>query len=482
MKLTFYGANGNVTGSRHLLTVNGKNVLLDCGLVQGHRAEANERNRNLLFDPATLDAVVLSHGHVDHCGALPLLVRQGFRGKIYGTPATMDIVPLMLRDCGHIQESDALTWNKRHKPKDAITPLYTLADAEAVDPFYAPLPYDLPTEIVPGLTVTLEDAGHILGSAIVIADLEENGLRRRLVFSGDLGREHLPILCAPARFGETDILLLESTYGDRLHDEYAAVEDRLVEIICKTARRGGKILVPAFALERTQELVYLLHRLHNAGRIPAIPIVVDSPLAGKLLGVFARHLELFDPESKAEFLDRHENPFAFPTFHVTESPEESKKLNDSQEPMIVISASGMCESGRILHHLANNLGDPRTTVLAVGYMAEGTLGRRLIEGEKQVKIYGDPVQVRAEVVFMSAFSAHADYQEQMKYLQGQRVRQAIYLVHGEEGPALAERDRLRLAGMAPIVEISRLGESLDLADIARGTAPAPTKIAIHGGA
>ncbi len=462
MRITFCGADESVTGSRHLLTVNGRKVLLDCGLVQGHRKEANEQNANLLFDPAELDAVVISHAHIDHSGELPVLPRHGFKGVIYGTPATIDLLPLMLRDSGHIQEADSLSWNRHHKKEEWIQPLYTIMEAEQIDRFLQPIPYETPREIVPGLTVTFLDAGHILGSAIVVCDVVEEGVKKRLVFSGDLGRKNLPILRDPQRFGDTDTLLLESTYGDRLHDAYELVRSQLVEIIQKTVANGGKILIPSFALERTQEIIEILHELHDAGEIPPVPVVLDSPLASRLLEVFMKHTEDYDDEMKKKYTSNGGSPFAFANLRITTSAEESKALNASAMPMIVISASGMCESGRILHHLKNNLNDPRTTVLIVGFMADGTLGRRLKEGFSPVKVLGDYVEVKAKIVDLGAFSAHADYGEELEYLSDQTVRKAIYLVHGEPAAQASLRQKLLDAKAAPVVEAAKLGQTIEL--------------------
>lgn len=453
MNIQFCGANRNVTGSRHLITVGDKKVLFDCGFFQGHRKETKVLNDEPVFNPAEVDAIVLSHAHIDHCGELPVMRKLGFKGKIYGTPATCDIVPIMLRDSGHIQEADAERWNRHHKKEDWIEPLYTIIEAEAMDEHFEAIPYHSKKEILPGVTIEFIDAGHILGSAIVVAELEENGNKKKLVYTGDLGRKMLPILKDPEKFGETDILIIESTYGNRLHDELKDVKDKMGKIINETIASGGKIIIPAFALERTQEIVYILHQLHDEKVIPELPVYVDSPLAGRLVDVFKKHMEVFDDEAKHDFINKNHNPFTFTNMHVTASVDESKALNASSVPMIIISASGMCEFGRILHHLKNNISDHRTTVLIVGYMAEGTLGRRLVEGIKLVKIFGDEYPVKAKTIKMNAFSAHADYKEQLDYLSGQKVNQKVFLVHGEDEALEASHKRFTEMNLAPEVII-----------------------------
>lgn len=435
MQIQFHGAAQTVTGSMHVLTVGDQNILLDCGLFQGKRSEAFERNRNFTFDPKSITAVVLSHAHIDHSGNLPQLVKQGFSGNIFCTHATQDLCSIMLRDSAHIQEKDVEFVNKRHKKKGLppVEPLYVMEDAEECMGQFVGLGYHRSFFVTPNVQVTFYDAGHILGSAIVVLDVQENGRKRRITFTGDLGRNKLPIINDPEPITETDVLISESTYGNRLHEAIVDMKEKLRSSIQSTIDRGGKVIVPSFSVGRTQELVYFLHELFNEGHLPEIPIYVDSPLSVNVTEVFRLHPECFDKETREEFLSNHEDPFGFYRLRYIRNVEESKELNVSQDPCIIISASGMCEAGRILHHLKNNIQDEKNTVLVVGYMAENTLGRRIVERRPIVKIFGDEVPLNAQVVITNGFSGHADKSELMDFYQHidkNRLEQ-VFVVHGE---------------------------------------------------
>lgn len=451
MEIQFLGAVRTVTGSMHLLEVNGFRLLLECGLFQGRRQESYERNRRLPFDPAAVDAMVLSHAHIDHSGNIPNLVRLGFRGPIYNTPATRDLCSAMLQDSAHIQEENAAYVNKRRARQGLppVEPIYTVADAVACLTSFVSVGYHRPMTIGPGITLTFFDAGHILGSAFVVLDIEENGQKRRLMFSGDVGRRDLPILRDPETVPGVDYLILESTYGNRRHESPQDAERRLREIVIAAYRQGGKVIIPAFAVGRTQEIVYHLHRLSEARKIPHLPIFVDSPLALNVTEIFRLHPECYDEEIR-EFIasDHQKDPFGFQDLRYIRSLEESKELNFLREPAIIISASGMAEHGRILHHLKNNIEDPRNVILLVGFQAEHTLGRRLMERQPEVRIFGEPYQLRAQVELITGYSAHADYEELTEYVRGMELGRLkhIYLVHGEEEAAQSLADKLRPLG------------------------------------
>jgi metallo-beta-lactamase family protein len=466
MKLQFMGAARTVTGSMHMLSVNGAQILLDCGLYQGKRQESFQRNRNLPFDVGSVDAMVLSHAHIDHSGNIPTLVKNGFQGNIYATPATRDLCSAMLRDSGHIQEEDAKYVNKKRARQGAppVEPLYTVDDATDSLKNFVTVGYDRPLEVRPGVTLTFYDAGHILGSAIVVLDVQEDGTRKRLVFTGDLGRKHMPILRDPEIVKGADYLITESTYGDRLHDPIETTDGELEEVIVDTFRRGGKVIVPSFAVGRTQELVYSLHQLTEKRDIPQLPIFVDSPLAVNVTEIFRLHPECYDRELQAFMAaDNHRDPFGFRQLTYVRSVEASKELNFLRESAVIISASGMCEAGRILHHLKNNVEDPRNTVLIVGWQAPYTLGRRLVERQPIVKIFGEEYNLRARVKTINGFSAHADRNELLEYVQSlepEHLKHA-FVVHGEESSSLALADGLRDLGVAE-TEVPKLGESFEL--------------------
>ena len=427
MKLTFAGAAGTVTGSMHQVEVAGKRYLLDCGMYQGRRQEAERRNRYFPFPAPTIDAVLLSHAHIDHSGRLPLLVKNGFRGPIYATPATIDLCHAMLRDTAHILESDVKFVNKYHPNDEPAEPLYTMQDAEQTMPLFHPVPYRTPVNLGGNLVMESYDAGHILGSSAIVL----NDDKTRLAFSGDVGRPGLPIIRDPAPLPPVDYLIMESTYGGRTHARESEAIGKLERVVNQTIGRGGRVIVPAFAVGRTQQLVLLLHQLMNERRLPSVPIFVDSPLAVNVTEVFRAHPECFDAETCA-YLAGGQDPFGFNRLTYIRDTAESKKLNDRQGPYVVISASGMCEAGRILHHLRHNVGDARNTVLLTGYQAENTLGRKLRDGMKSVRIFGMPVDVRAQVESLDELSGHADSGELLAWMKPMApTLKRVFLVHGE---------------------------------------------------
>jgi metallo-beta-lactamase family protein len=442
MKLTFWGAARTVTGSMHQLEADGKRYLLDCGMYQGRRKEAEQRNRHFPFPASSIDAVILSHAHIDHSGNLPLLVKSGFSGPIYSTPATVDLAHPMLLDTAHIQEKDVEFLNKRrqYRGEDEIEPLYTAEDAERTFPLFQSVPYYTPKQFSAKLSYEPHDAGHILGSSTVLLRSEDNGRVVRLLFSGDLGRPGLPIIRDPDPPPAADYLIMESTYGGRSHEGEGSVKDKLEEVVKRTAAHGGKLIVPSFAVGRAQQLALLLKELSNEGRVPNIPMFVDSPLAFDVTEVFRKHRECFNDEAK-QLSTNGDDPFAFKRMTYIREASESKKLNDLTGPCVIISPSGMCEAGRILHHLRNNLDNPRCTVLITGYQAENTLGRKLLDGWPEVKVFGEPIRVRAAIESLQALSAHADQNELlawMKPLVG--TVKKVFLVHGEpEGAQVLQK-------------------------------------------
>jgi metallo-beta-lactamase family protein len=444
MKLTFWGAAGTVTGSMHLVETGGKRYLLDCGLSQGRRKESDARNRHLPFAGSSIDAVVLSHAHIDHSGNLPSLVKNGFSGPIFTTPATVDLCGWMLRDTAHIQEKDAEFLNRRRDKRTltgavdgVVMPLYTMADAERTLPLFRPVPYHTPQALAPRLSYECYDAGHILGSSCMVLHDSSGDAPVRLAFSGDVGRPGLPIIRDPEIMPPADYLIMESTYGGRLHKHVDRVINKLADVVNRTAGRGGRIIVPAFAVGRTQQLVLLLHQLFQEKRIPNIPIFVDSPLALNVTAVHRDHPECFDAETQ-RYLDAGEDPFGFKRLQYIREAAESKKLNDLHGPFVVISASGMCEQGRILHHLRNNIEDGRNTVLITGFQAQDTLGRKLVEKWPEVRIFGEPMRVRAEISSLDELSGHADQGELIEWIKPLApTLRKVFLVHGEPQQAAA---------------------------------------------
>jgi metallo-beta-lactamase family protein len=460
IRLTFWGAAGQVTGSMHLLEAAGGRFLLDAGLFQGHRARSHELNARLPFDPRRLDGVVLSHAHIDHSGRLPLLVRHGFHGPIHATPATRDLCAVMLPDSAHIQENDHEYLRRRGKAGPESEPLYNMADAIAVQDLLIGVPYRRITHLRKHLALEFVEAGHILGSASVDIRITEGG-SHRLVFSGDIGRPGLPIIRDPEPpSGPVDTLIVESTYADRDHETVPGAEEKLAEAVRRTAARGGRLLIPAFALGRVQEIVYGLHQLWRARRIPEVPIYIDSPLAVETTTVFRMHPEIFDKREK--LVAEGARLFDFPLVRYIRGVAESKALNELRVPAVIIAASGMAESGRILHHLINGIGDPRNLILFVGFQAEHTLGRRIQRGEEVVRILGEEYPRRAEVETIGGYSAHADRSELRAWLRGLGgpIRRA-FAVHGEPPALGAMATILREEGVREVI-LPKHGEAFDL--------------------
>lgn len=465
MELTFAGAAREVTGSCHILRVNGRTIMLDCGLFQGRRSEVGHKNRKLPIPVGEIDAVVLSHAHIDHAGRLPFLVAEGYRGRIHATVATRDLCEVMLADSAHIQEKDVEFLRRHGKP--AEDPIYTLRDVSTTMTQMTPHRYGDRFEVAPGIVARYYDAGHILGSASVTIEWEEGAQVRRLGFSGDIGRSGLAIIRDPQPVEQVDWLIMESTYGDRDHESVEGAKDHLARVVRETAARGGRVLIPAFAVGRTQELLYDLHELARDGKVPRLPIFVDSPLANEATGVFRDNTGDFD-ESEAlvrRFSTRRSEIFDFDLVRFTPSVDESKAINRVPGPVIVIAASGMAESGRILHHLANGAGDPRNTILIVGFQAEHTLGRRIVERRERLRVFGDDVPLRAQVEVLNGYSAHADRNELRAWLGAVRASSRgqlkdVFLVHGEPPAqdALAtslEREGYRVSCPEPLAHVRR---------------------------
>jgi len=435
IKLSFLGAAQNVTGSRYLVEAGGVRFLVDCGLYQ--EREFRERNwAPFAVPPETLDAVLLTHAHLDHCGLLPKLVREGFKGKIYGTPATAEIAEIMLMDSAKIQQEDAEFKKKRHEregrkgPYPEI-PLYTTEDAQACCPLFAPARYGEPVDLGGGVSATFHDAGHVLGSAMVKVAVSENGNQRSILFSGDAGRWQKPILCDPTLFDEADYVVVESTYGDRLHGGSGEIAGQLAEVINTTLEGGGNIVVPSFALERSQEVLYYLNQLLYKDTIRHMMVFLDSPMAVSLTEVFQHHPELFDKET-LELIKKGNSPFSFPGLSMVRTVDESKAINHITGSVMIIAGSGMCTGGRIKYHLVRNITRPESTILFVGYQAVGTLGRQIVDGNKEVRILGQHHKVKARIAQISGFSAHADQGELIRWLSGlKKPPRHLFITHGE---------------------------------------------------
>lgn len=451
MQIEFIGGARTVTGSQHLLHINGKKILLECGLFQGRRDDTYNKNKNFRYNPSEIDALILSHAHIDHSGNIPNLVSKGFKGLIYATSATVDLCQIMLRDSAQLQEKDIDYVNKKRKKKNesALDPLYTLEDVENAMHQFTGVQYNQAIDLFPGIRFTFRDAGHILGSAGVHLEIEESGNKKiNFGFSGDIGRTDSPVIKSPDVLRDLDILIMESTYGNRLHSPAEEVEEDLASTIREVIDNGGKIIIPAFAVGRTQTIVYMLHKLFNQNRIPEIPIYVDSPLAVDATEVFRSHPECLDRETYRIFLNNNHDPFGFDKLHYIKKTEESKKLNEKEEPMIIISASGMAEGGRILHHLKHNILSSKNLILFVGYAAEHTLARKIMDGNQFVNIFGEEYEVKAKFKKMDYFSGHADQQELLDYLRlnSTNTLNNIFLVHGEEDMALPFKEKLLQKG------------------------------------
>lgn len=447
IKLKFLGAAQNVTGSRHLLEANGTKILVDCGLYQ----ERQFRARNwepFTCSPESLDAVLLTHAHLDHCGLLPKLVKDGFKGRIYCTAATAEIVQIILLDSAHLQEEDAKYKRKRHKRQKRkgpypVEPLYTIADAEACFPQFSTVKYRQPVEIAPGFEATFCDAGHVLGSSIIKVKISHDGQDRIVIFSGDIGRPDRPIVQDPSIVEQADYVLVESTYGDRVHEGPEDTKKLIAEVINSTKQAGGNIIIPSFALERSQELLYYINELLVEKAIPQMPVFLDSPMASRITKVFKKHIELYD-EEMTEFVKRHKSPFEFQGLKMAGTSDESKAINHLRGTIMIIAGSGMCTGGRVKHHLVNNITKPENTIMFVGYQAVGTLGRRIVNGEKEVRILGQEYPVKARVARINGFSAHADKEELFEWLSGlKKPPKKVFVIHGESKSANEFGDYLR---------------------------------------
>lgn len=463
MKIKFFGATKEVTGSMHILEYKGKKVLIDCGLFQGRREESNYRNRNFPFDPQIIERVVLSHAHIDHSGNLPNLVKNGYQNSIYSTFATRDLCVVMLKDSAHIQEKDAEYLNKRknRQGQSPIEPLYDMNDVEKTLSLFRGIGYRKGFYVTADVKLTFFDAGHILGSALSVFDISENGKNTRLAYIVDLGRKNMPILKDPEKIKDIDYMIIESTYGNRLHDDLPCTDEKLAKVVNDTISKGGKIIVPAFSLDRTQDIVYCLNRLQDARKIPRIKVFVDSPLSVNVTEIFKLHPECFDRETN-QIIASNENPFGLKDIRYITDVEESKKLNHLNEPAIIISASGMCESGRILHHLKNNIEDPKNTILVVGFMAKDTLGRKIVERQDRVKIFGEEYKLRAKVEVLDAFSAHADRGELLEYVNYTKDSlKGVFVVHGEEEQSQALADGIKDMGIQNVL-VPDLGQEVTI--------------------
>ena len=467
MRLDFLGATEEVTGSKFLLTSQkGVKILLDCGMYQGKGLETDHMNRDLGFDPKEVDFILLSHAHIDHSGLIPYIYRLGFRGKIFCTPATRDLCAIMLADSGRIQEADAKQFNKKKEriDKEPIEPIYTEKDAAECMTQFISIPRELQFNITPEISIEFFETGHMLGSGAIFITFKEGRKTRTLCYTGDIGRYDKRILPDPVPFPFADYIITESTYGDRLHSTLDDADKQLMLIVRDAcAKRLGKLLIPSFAIGRTQEIVYALHRLNKAGDLPDIEIFVDSPLACSATNIYRLHDENFNADLR-QFMENTKDPFGFDNLTYVRSVDDSKRLNEFNRPCIIISASGMMEAGRIKHHLANNIENPKTTILCVGYCSPNTLGAKIMRGDPVVSIFGEDHQVRAHLERIDAYSGHADYQELIRYLscqKGNRRLKKIFIVHGEEGVRQAYAKHLAEAGFKK-TQVPRFRESVEL--------------------
>jgi metallo-beta-lactamase family protein len=466
MNIQFLGAAREVTGSKHLITTkSGKRILLDCGLYQGKGLDTDAMNRNLGFNPQHIDHIILSHAHIDHSGLIPYVYKLGFRGSVICTSATRDLCSILLADCGHIQEMDTLYFNKKRAKKglDPVDPLYTRMDAVRCMELMIGVPYERKFYIDENIKIKFTDTGHLLGSSVVNLEINEGGKIYRIAFTGDIGRPVNRILRSPQPFAQAEYLIVESTYGDRLHDDADYAEEKLLNVMTETCvNKGGKLIIPSFSVGRTQEIVYSLNNFYNAKRLPKIDVYVDSPLSVNATNIFRVHPECFN-EKILKVIETDPDPFGFNSLHYITSSEESRQLNDTKKPCVIISASGMMEAGRVKHHLANSLANPKNTVLAVGYCAPSTLGAKILRGDKQVSIFGKPVDVNADVRRIEAFSGHADYKEMIQFLKCQEPSQVkkTFIVHGEYKAQQTYKGYLEEEGFKNI-EIPALGEEFEL--------------------
>jgi metallo-beta-lactamase family protein len=466
MKIKFIGAAREVTGSKHLITTNnGKKILLDCGMFQGKGLETDGMNRNLMFDPATIDHVILTHAHIDHSGLIPYMYKLGFRGSVICTSATRDLCAIMLADSGHIQELDVKWFNKRRIQKglSPVEPIYNEQDARACMELFIGVAYDRKFQIDSNIKVKFVNTGHMLGSGTAWIEIKENGSTTRIAYTGDIGRPENRILKSPQPFPQCDYLITEATYGNRLHPQLQEAEGELLRVIRETCvERGGKVIIPSFAIGRTQEVVYALNNFFNEGLLPKVNIYVDSPLAVNATDIFRVHSDILNEDVAATMLT-DPDPFGFNSLYYIKSPDESKKLNSYKKPCVIISASGMMEAGRIKHHLANNIENPANTILAVGYCAPRTLGARILDGDEEVSIFGVRHPVKAKVERIEAFSGHGDYNEMAGYLSCQDTSQVrkVFLVHGDYQAQDAYKNKLGQQGFQHI-EIPAAGEEFEI--------------------
>ncbi len=468
MKITFHGAAGGVTGSKHLIEAGGKRILLDCGMFQGRRKEALDLNWGMSKELSHVDAVILSHAHLDHCGLLPLLVKRGYKGKIYSTAATRDITEFILKDSASIQEQD-FRWMQKEKITQAqpAEPLYESDDVPPAMSLFREVPFAKPTSVwqnvMPGVRLKFYQAGHILGSAWMMLEFDGESGPERIAFSGDLGRFNTPLLKDPEYSNEEcPVLLLESTYGNKEHKPREIAYEKLRQAIIRATDRKGKVVIPAFALGRTQELIYVLHQMHGAGSIPEIPIYVDSPLGINMTSVYRNYKDQYDLQSRKDFPDPEDSPLVDERIRYTRTVRESMDLNDKRGPFIVIASSGMMEGGRIRHHLRNTISDEKNIILIIGFQAEHTLGRRLVENEPQVRLFNEWYDVRAEIVKLNEFSAHADAKELQAFADSMKGLRKVMLVHGEHEQATALRDRLLHSNDRLDVTIPQRGDTVEL--------------------
>lgn len=464
MRITFLGAAKEVTGSKHLIEVRGEKILLDCGMFQGKRAESEEKNRSFPFDPKNIDAVILGHAHIDHSGSLPALVKNGFSGPIFSTKPTADLCYYMLADSAYLQEKDIEFINKKRAKRELelLQTIYTAKDALDAVKQFVERPYNERFHLTSHISAKFREAGHILGSALTELNIREGRKTHRIAYLVDLGRRGLPLLKNPEQINTAETFILESTYGDRTHDPFEFAKKKLEQTINRTLERGGKIVVPSFAMERTQELLFCLHELTREKSIPEIPIYIDSPLAINITQVFRRNIEFLDRNARKMILN-NEDPFGFGKVRYVRNANESKALNDDNSPMVIISASGMCEAGRILHHLKNNIENPKSTILIVGFQAQNTLGRKLVEKVSPVNILGESYKVRADVVTINSFSAHPDRNELLEYVKNAGIKlKRIFLVHGEEAQITSLAQGIRELRPNIDVFIPNEGDSVEL--------------------